>query len=134
MDLEIVRYDLDSVRTIGKLGSGGVFLAYTLEDAVREGPKVPGATAIPAGEYEVEVTHSPKFKERLPLLKDVPGFTGIRIHTGNTISDTEGCIIVGLRRGSDIVIESRAALMKLLNLLDSQGGPHRVLISNHPVT
>lgn len=50
---------------------------------------------IPEGFYRMSVTYSPKFRCRLPLLKDVPGRSGIRIHAGNAASDTLGCILVG---------------------------------------
>jgi hypothetical protein len=91
----------------------GHFFGFTLEDEVRSGQKVPGKTAIPAGRYKVVVTHSPKFKKKLPLLLDVPGFEGIRIHAGNKIEDTDGCILVGFQRAMDpepMVFESRVAV------------------------
>ena len=40
-------------------------------------------TAIPTGQYEVNITLSPRFKLDLPLLKSVTGFDGIRVHFGN---------------------------------------------------
>lgn len=54
-----------------------------------------GQTAIPSGEYSVAITYSPRFKKNLPLLENVPGFAGIRIHPGNTAKDTEGCLLFG---------------------------------------
>ena len=100
--------------TLGQLISGsGSTLAHTLEDIVREQQavpvsawKVPGETAIPAGTYRVVVTMSNRFKRELPLLLNVPGFEGIRIHPGNTHVDTEGCILVGLSRGLSSVNSS----------------------------
>lgn len=57
--------------------------------------KVYGRTAIPTGRYRVEVTWSPKFRKMLPHLIAVKGFTGVRIHSGNSDADTLGCILIG---------------------------------------
>ena len=76
--------------------------------------KVPGQTAIPAGRYSVCLTMSARFGRVLPLLVGVPGFSGIRIHTGNVIDDTEGCILVGRRRSGVRIAESRMAFRKLM--------------------
>lgn len=57
--------------------------------------KKPHLTAIPTGRYQITVTYSPHFKRNLPLLNNVPGYSGVRIHPGNTAEDTDGCILVG---------------------------------------
>lgn len=104
MNLHLKRYDLQPDHTKGLLFVDGKFTAFTLEDAVRE-RKVPGATAIPDGTYrilpialETPLTRRYRkygwFKWHLEL-KDVPGFTNVYIHPGNSHSDTNGCILVG---------------------------------------
>jgi hypothetical protein len=63
--------------TFGEIRIDGVHRCFTLEDVVRApGVKIPGETAIPAGTYQITITESPRFKRPLPLLVDVPGFTG----------------------------------------------------------
>jgi hypothetical protein len=62
--------------------------------------KVAKETAIPAGEYAVRRTWSPKFGRKVMEIVGVPGFQGIRIHPGNGDGDTAGCLLVGLARDS----------------------------------
>jgi hypothetical protein len=109
MKLHLVRKDKNDKCTTGTLSVDGVFECYTLEDPVRDGPKQYGNTAIPAGTYQVKITYSPRFKRDLPLLLDVPGFEGVRIHTGNSAADTEGCILVGQVINEAVIWKSRAA-------------------------
>lgn len=109
MLLSLTRYDFSDRRTIGKLSIDGLFVCHTLEDAIRD-VKIAGETAIPAGTYKVVITESVRFKMPLPLLLDVPNFSGVRIHSGNTAADTKGCILVGLQREADTIRESHLAM------------------------
>jgi len=105
MEITVKRFKLTKRCTIGNMLIDGKFFCHTLEDKVRKLPdeaKVWGKTAIPAGTYKVEMYDSPRFKRRLPLLKDVPYFTGILIHRGNTVEDTVGCILVGEANGEQV--------------------------------
>lgn len=115
--LELFRKELTDECTMGELFVGGKFQCYTLEDPVRRGPKIPGQTAIPAGDYPLVLTYSEKFKRTLPLLESVPGFEGVRIHPGNTVADTEGCILVGEARGPNCLYRSRMAFRSLYDKL-----------------
>lgn len=121
MELKLNRIFLGSSATIGELLVNDKHLCDTLEDRVRpEGEKVYGKTAIPEGTYEVKLTHSPRFKRILPEILNVPNFSGIRIHTGNSSKDTEGCILVGTWDGEkeDWVGNSRIAFDELMTLLE----------------
>lgn len=110
MKLTLCRERTENNRTFGKLYVDNIYECETLEDAVRfTGEKVFGKTAIPFGEYVVIINHSNRFNRLLPLLLAVPNFEGIRIHPGNTIEDTEGCILVGTARVADTVVNSRVA-------------------------
>lgn len=103
--------------TIGELYIDGAFECYTLEDPVRPaGVKKFGVTAILAGIYKVVRTLSPRFGKPMPLLVDVPGFEGIRIHWGNYARDTEGCILVGRSKSEDFIGQSILAY----NTLDAK--------------
>ena len=121
MELKLNRIFLGSSATIGELYVDGEHIADTLEDRVRpEGEKVYGKTAISEGTYEVKLTYSPRFKKILPEILNVPNFSGIRIHTGNSSKDTEGCILVGTWDGEkeDWVGSSKIAFDELMTLLE----------------
>ena len=112
MLIEVKRQKSNDKCTIGKMYIDGVFECYTLEDVVRP-KKIAGQTAIPAGEYDVLINMSNRFKRLLPLLVNVPEFDGVRIHAGNTDADTEGCILVGQSATQYSIANSRAAFEKL---------------------
>ena len=114
--------------TFGKLFTNDmVFLNYTLEDKVRK-EKIKHQTAIPAGTYEIVITYSPRFKVMMPLLLDVPNFEGIRIHRGNLITNTSGCIIVGDIIQGDKILYSTTAYQRLYDLLYKTLKTERVYI------
>ena len=125
MNLVLKRTWLTGASTVGSLYVDGEFCCFVLEDRYRPPPeaKVKGATAIPCGRYEVRITHSPKFGRDLPLLIDVPGFEGVRIHPGNVPADTEGCLLPGRVRHGESVQESRAAFVDLFAKLQGAPGP-----------
>ena len=127
MQLKLVRQVFTQNSTIGQLFIDGQFECHTLEDMVRP-EKIYGETAIPAGSYQVVISMSERFKTRLPLLVDVPGYTGVRIHPGNTKADTLGCILVGQSRGTDSIGASRAAFGVLLPKLEAAAAREKLLI------
>lgn len=108
MRIEIVRREFTEFSTIGDMLIDGEFFCYTLEDVVRE-VKIPQETAIPYGHYEVITNYSNRFKRVMPLILNVPGFSGVRIHNGNTSADTEGCPLVGYTKDIDFVGQSKKA-------------------------
>jgi hypothetical protein len=109
MKLFLVRKWFTHKSTVGELSIGDQWECFSLEDPIREDPKVSGITAIPEGTYEVIINQSKRFNRQMPLLMNVPGFSGIRIHSGNTADDTQGCILVGQGRDKDFVSRSLAA-------------------------
>jgi hypothetical protein len=126
MKLDLYRKTFTDRSTIGDLHINGLFYCYTLEDTCREQPGVPvktwkvyAKTAIPTGVYPVTLTMSPRFKKVLPLVDNVEGFVGIRIHAGNKAEDTEGCILVGSSKDRDFVGSSRITMEKLMDRLEA---------------
>jgi hypothetical protein len=112
MQITIKRLYKTDISTIGELLVDGVFECYTLEDVERQ-VKIKGETAIPKGTYNVIINESNRFKRLLPLLLNVPNFEGVRIHSGNSNHDTEGCILVGKSRNKNYIGQSRKAFEKL---------------------
>ena len=133
MILLLDRKYLKETYTIGHLYVDGVYFCDTIEDKVRDPnqdgelqaeEKVYGKTAIPYGRYQVILTDSPKFKRELPLVLDVPHFTGIRIHRGNTAEDSHGCILPGENKLEGKVINSGKYEKMIIQMmkLATQGG------------
>jgi hypothetical protein len=110
------RYIFTNNSTIGDLIINDDWFCFTLEDPVRP-VKIAGETAIPMGQYEVIVNFSNRFQRMMPLLLNVPHYDGVRIHPGNSASDTEGCILLGEQKGVDVVSNSRAAFNDFFTLL-----------------
>lgn len=122
MELVLKRFAKKKGYTIGKLyvkqsiideylrGEKLIYICDTLEpqwrDYAKGARKIKGKSAIPEGRYPVVITYSPTFKKWLPLLVNVPMFEGIRIHAGNTVEDTKGCILVGENLKKGMVLNS----------------------------
>jgi len=109
--------------TTSRVFIDGRFFCYCLEDTDRkleDNPeaKVYGETAIPRGTYKLLVDFSGRFQRELPRLLDVPGYSGIRIHAGNVPADTHGCLLLGTSRKDGMVVNSRIAMVKFMELLD----------------
>ena len=128
MKLTLIRKYKLPTYTIGKLYIDGEYFCDTLEDKDRgltDGMtvseiskiKIKKETAIPTGTYKVTITYSNRFKKNMPLINNVKGFEGIRIHSGNTDKDTEGCILVGFNKVKGNVINSRDTYNKLFSVL-----------------
>jgi len=118
MLIEVKRFEFKDTLTIGKMYINGVYECYTLEDVVRNGSKVIGKTAIPTGEYKVIIDASVRFKQDMPHILNVPNFTGVRIHAGNTSAHTDGCILLGTTwSGKDFIGNSRSAYKKFFDKL-----------------
>lgn len=125
MELTLIREPTCEGFTRGELFIDGIPECFTLEDEVRTFKEVPGATAIPPylGQepirYRVALTKSPRFGKVLPEILNVQDFRGVRIHSGNTAADSEGCLLVGQRQGKAAVFDSKAAMLELMAALSS---------------
>jgi hypothetical protein len=105
MKLTVVRTQFGTDATNGLLFINGIFECYTLEDQY-QAVKVMHETCIPEGTYDIKFRKTggfhAKYSERyknahygMLHIQDVPNFTYILIHTGNTDEHTSGCLIVG---------------------------------------
>lgn len=111
MKITVQRRPSYAYATVGALYIDGVQRCYTLEDEVRERTGIPvsewkvkDATAIPAGTYRVTLELSTRFGPDTLTINDVPGFTSIRMHAGNTSADTEGCLLLGMKAMASSIV------------------------------
>lgn len=141
MKLLLQRTHANERRTWGKLYADGVFVCYTLEDAVREVQgqsvdvwKVMGETAIPSSTYrgapyQITLENSPRFGPDTLTIRDVPGFVGVRMHAGNTEADTEGCVLLGQAIDAAGIVggTSRSAVALVKDVVKRATDLHRVV-------
>lgn len=71
------------------------------------------------GIYKLEINYSPKFKRELPLIynEDFTANRGFRIHQGNSLKDSNGCILVGIKDKDNHLIDSTNTLNNLINII-----------------
>ena len=126
MHIRVMREPSINDTTLGSLFIEDHWQCHTLEDVIRpKGEKVRSKTAIPPGCYRIILTMSNRFKKIMPEVLNVPMFTGIRIHSGNTAKDTAGCLLVGQTRSVETrsIGRSRfaytALMLKLRAALDA---------------
>ena len=119
MEMKLKRFEFGKTFTIGKLYIDGIYQCFVLEDVVRpKGEKVDGQTAIPTGTYSVIIDRSTRFNRDMPHILNVPNFTGVRIHSGNSSKNTEGCLLVGTTWSSgDFIGNSKLAYDALFKKL-----------------
>lgn len=129
LECTLQREILDDEFTLGRMYVAGVHYCFTCEDADREletfpGAKINGESAIPCGRYRVTKSISNRFGRVMPLVVDVPGFSGVRFHGGNGPDDTEGCPLLGsLRtaRGVSNCAEVNRSFLKLIEATEARG-------------
>ena len=123
MKLTLQRYLFANDYTMGLLFIDGVYFCDTIEDKYRgqnlKNTKVANETCIPYGVYTVKITYSPKYKKNMPQILDVPYFTGVRIHSGNSAKDSSGCVIVGIKSQNGEVAQSRKTCNALMSRLET---------------
>ena len=142
MELLIDRKWKKQSYTISNLYIDGKWFSNVLEDTDRNlddsmsedkirALKIPSITAIPRGTYEITLdVVSPKYSKiqfykdvcngKVPRLKNVKGFDGILIHSGNTDRDSSGCLIVGHNKVKGQVINSKETFKQLYQLLQDR--------------
>ena len=128
MILQLKRKIFTDDSTIGELSIDGVFVCFTLEDKVRD-KKIQHVTAIPYGKYEVIINFSNRFQQYMPLLLNVPNYAGIRIHSGNKSTHTEGCILVGSSKSLNFIGNSRVTFKSLFGRLKLAAKKEKIFIN-----
>lgn len=103
----LIRQPSSSSGTFGTLTIGlGGFKCVTLEPPWDDNDQ--DKSCIPAGTYLCTWRHSPT-KGYCYHVDGVPGRTDILIHAGNLVTDTKGCILLGLEIG---ILNSRKAILR----------------------
>ena len=117
--LDLLRVGQSRRGTFGVLRHGQVPFVLTCERPWENNQA--GLSCIPAGRYRCRRVRSPKFGLTFEVC-DVPGRSHILFHSGNTIEDTEGCILVGEEFSgtwdAPMIVSSRRGFLELLSYLE----------------
>jgi len=129
--LKVIRIRQGNNSTLSEIYLDNQFVCYGLEDIPRE-KKIPGSTCIPPGTYRLGFNRNggmngnyydryPKMHGGMIEIKDIPGFSYVYIHIGNTHKETAGCLLVGIQyvfeQGDYRLVKSITAYKKLYPLL-----------------
>lgn len=128
MEIKLIRKYYQAKYTIGRLYVNNRFFSDCLEPpslhlTERSAlgtiliAKYKGYRAIPTGRYRILITRSRRFGRWLPLLLNVKGFEGIRIHAGNKPEDTRGCILLGFNRRKGYVLDSTRSVLTIVKMI-----------------
>ena len=128
MELRLERKYRSNNYCIDKLYINGKYFSDALEDPDRgltdtmsleeiQKIKIKGNTCVPYGTYNVTITYSPRFKKNLPLINNVKGFEGIRVHNGNTPQDSSGCVLLGFNKVKGRVVDSKVTVNKFIDIV-----------------
>jgi hypothetical protein len=119
----INRKHFSNLSTIGNLILEGENFCNTLELSCRRGDEK-GKLAIPEGKYLLQKTFSPRFKKDMWEVTNVPGRSGIRIHSANYASELDGCIAPGVYSPNipEFIGMSRVTLDRLNQRLEAMNG------------
>jgi len=123
INLLLIRDTHSETSTIGKLYLNGELMCDTLENPWLDNQR--NISCIPAGQYNVRLrlARESATRDYLHLLvQEVPNRSYILFHIGNTAKDTQGCILVGLKREQDFVSNSRLAMDLLMKEIINLGG------------
>lgn len=115
--------------TIGRLYINGVYFCDTIEDKDRGlydwqsveyilEKKIKHETAIPYGMYKLLWSYSSKYKRLMPEITGVKGFSGIRVHSGNTAEHSSGCVLLGYNKKAGMVLDSRKVCKKFDEIVE----------------
>jgi len=122
MDLDLIRLRTDpTVGTLGILRIDGI-LKFTTLEPYKFG-NIRNKSCIPLSQYVLKHYSSAKYKNTLEVCS-VPNRGNILFHSGNTILDTKGCILLGMKFGTlygkDAVLESRKALTEFKAIIKAK--------------
>jgi len=114
VSVTLQRTSQDANGTHGSLYNGITFLCYTEELPWED--NTPDESCIPEGTYTC-TRHNSSDHPNTWQVNDVPNRSNVLIHTGNTLKDTLGCILVGMIQSTQGVYSSVAALAHLNDTL-----------------